>query len=139
MADTVDPAVRSRMMRAVRQKDTKPEIVVRRLMHCMGYRFRLAVRSLPGSPDIVLPRYRCAVFVHGCFWHRHEGCPRTTTPATRREFWERKFQANQARDRRVQDTLITLGWDVVVLWECWTRDLVKLEERLRGALPVEVV
>ncbi|MCF7698242.1 very short patch repair endonuclease [Loktanella sp. M215] len=118
MVDVVSPDVRSRMMAAIGRRDTKPEIVVRQALHAGGFRFRLDVRALPGSPDIVLTKWRTAIFVHGCFWHRHSGCARTTTVSTRPEFWQRKFDANVARDARAQQALKEAGWKVAVVWEC---------------------
>ncbi|WP_455957653.1 very short patch repair endonuclease [Methylorubrum aminovorans] len=109
---------RSRNMRAVRRADTKPELIVRRALHHAGYRFRLHRADLPGRPDIVLPKHRLVIFVHGCFWHRHEGCRRATTPKTRAEFWMAKFASNVARDERSMRQLRELGWRVVVVWEC---------------------
>lgn len=120
-------------MARIRGGDTKPELVVRSLVHRMGLRFRLHDRSLPGSPDLVLRRHRTVVFVHGCFWHRH-GCSRTTTPKTRIEFWKRKFDANVTRDALASASLAALGWRVIVVWECETRDLEQLESRLRELL-----
>lgn len=114
---SVDPT-RSRIMGAVGRYDTPPEMLVRRFLHRAGYRYRVHRKDLPGRPDIVLPRYRVAIFVHGCFWHRHTGCRRTTTPKTRREFWQAKFAANIARDRRSYTALEAIGWRVVVIWEC---------------------
>ena len=109
-------------MRAVRSKDTTPELAVRKLAHALGYRFRLHRRELPGSPDLVFPGRRKVVFVHGCFWHRHAGCARgASTPATRRGFWEAKFARNVARDRRDRRRLRAAGWGVMVVWECQTR------------------
>ena len=125
--------VRSRIMAAVPQRDSKPEMVVRRLVHAMGYRYRLHVRDLAGSPDLVFPRLKKVVFVHGCFWHRHT-CKRATTPATRRRFWMQKFEDNRARDRRNNRMLRRNGWDVLVVWECWTRRPEWLQKRLAGFL-----
>ena len=102
-------------MQAVRSRNTGPELAVRRFLHRAGYRFRLHMRSLPGSPDLVLNRYRTVMFVHGCFWHRHPGCRRTTTPKTRHSFWEAKFEANVKRDAAAVEALVTLGWRVVVV------------------------
>lgn len=138
--DRLDSAARSALMRAVRRKDTTPELRVRRLAHRLGLRFRLHRHDLPGTPDLVFPRRRIALFVHGCFWHRHPGCRYATTPATRREFWEAKFTANQARDRRQTEQLRSLGWQVVVVWECETRNIPTLEARLRTlfALPSDI-
>lgn len=119
--DIVDRQTRSRMMSGIRGKDTKPEIMVRRFLHRHGFRFRLHVKKLPGTPDIVLPRHRVAILVHGCFWHRHSGCRYATTPATNREKWLAKFEDNVRRDREKQDGLNALGWRVLVLWECGLR------------------
>lgn len=123
-------AARSRNMAAIRGRDTTPELKVRSLLHHLGYRFRLHRRDLPGSPDVVLPRYRTVVFVHGCFWHRHPDCRYATTPMNRAEFWARKFEQNVERDRRQQEQLITMGWRVMVVWECELRDLPSLTTRL---------
>ena len=127
--DIVSRAVRSKMMAAVRQRHTAPDLLVRKQLHALGLRFRLHDRKLPGSPDIVLQRWKTVIFVHGCFWHRH-GCARTTSPTTRREFWLQKFQANVARDRSRATALRRRGWKVLLVWECWTRDLPKLRQRL---------
>jgi len=105
-------------MANIRGKDTKPELLLRKAMHARGFRFRLHDKRLPGSPDLVFPRYRAAVFVHGCFWHRHEGCRFATTPTTRPEFWAEKFQANLERDRRCEAALLAANWSVAILWEC---------------------
>lgn len=129
---------RSEIMKQVGKKNTAPEMAVRRTLHAMGYRFRLHKKDLPGCPDVVLPKYRLCIFVHGCFWHRHAGCRLTTTPATNREFWLRKFEANVIRDARVSRQLGSLGWDVVVVWECETRGLDTLRQRLDVVLPKRV-
>jgi len=118
MVDIVDAATRSRMMAGIRGKDTGPEVTLRRAMHARGFRYRLHARSMPGRPDLVFPRYRAAVFVHGCFWHRHEGCRYATSPATRPEFWAEKFATNVTRDRNNEERLRALGWRVAVVWEC---------------------
>lgn len=118
MVDIVDAATRSRMMAGIRGKHTRPELGLRRALHARGLRFRLHVRGLPGVPDIVLPRWRAAILVQGCFWHRHEGCRYATTPATRPEFWEKKFRETVARDRRNADLLVKVGLRVAVVWEC---------------------
>ena len=120
--DSVPSEVRSRIMRSVGQRDTAPEIKVRRLLYKMGYRFRLNRTDLPGKPDIVMPGRRIAIFVHGCFWHRHPQCPRASMPASNRSFWEKKFQRNRERDLENVKELIELGWRVLVVWECSTRD-----------------
>lgn len=116
--DVVDTRTRSRMMAGIRSRDTKPEMVLRRGLHGRGFRFRLHERKLPGSPDLVLPRWKAAIFVHGCFWHRHPGCRYATTPATRPEFWQAKFDANVARDLRTVAALEDEGWRVEIVWEC---------------------
>src|SRR5205085_6273771 len=123
---------RSDVMRAVKSRNTKPEIEVRRSIRAMGFRPATRPPKLPGSPDVVLPALRAVVFVHGCFWHRHDGCPRATSPATRVEFWSAKFAKNVARDRRVTRRLRALGWRVLVVWECRAKRIVELRrvERL---------
>lgn len=121
MVDIVSPVVRSRIMSAIARRNTKPEVIVRQGLHSAGYRFRLDVRSLPGSPDIVLPKWRTVVFVHGCFWHQHTNCRFATFPATRPEFWLNKFQANVARDSRNEVALLGSDWNVAVVWECGLR------------------
>ncbi|KAA3655570.1 MAG: DNA mismatch endonuclease Vsr [Proteobacteria bacterium] len=118
MVDVVDRATRSRMMSGIRGKNTKPEMVVRRYLHAQGLRYRLHVSRLPGKPDLVFPKYRVALFVHGCFWHRHSGCKYATTPGTRTDFWLRKFAENTERDRLVLEALHGLGWRPLVVWEC---------------------
>ena len=110
------------MMRAIKSKDTKPELAVRRVLHAMGYRFRLHTEDLPGRPDIVFRARKKAIFVHGCFWHRHPGCRYSTMPKTRTSFWEKKFEANVTRDRRVIESLVAEGWRVLVVWECQVRN-----------------
>lgn len=125
---TVDQ--RSELMSRIRSKDTKPEMRVRRLLHGMGYRYRLHAKELPGRPDIVFRPRRKVIFVHGCFWHRHDGCARATTPKTRTSFWEDKFRKNVGRDRKNLLDLAELGWDAIVVWECETRDIERLATRL---------
>lgn len=119
--DVVSKQKRSAMMSGIRGRHTRPELVVRALLHAQGFRFRLHRKDLSGSPDIVLPKHRVAVFVNGCFWHRHAGCRFSTTPATRAEFWAKKFEANVLRDRRTQQELLAEGWRVLVIWECGIR------------------
>ncbi len=119
--DIVDPTKRSRMMAGIRGRDTKPEITLRRSLHARGFRFRLGNGALPGRPDIVLPRWKAAIQVHGCFWHRHSGCRFATVPASNAEFWATKFAANVERDARKLDELMKLGWRVAVVWECGLR------------------
>jgi DNA mismatch endonuclease (patch repair protein) len=119
--DIVSKEIRSRMMAGIRSRDTSPEMKVRRLLHRHGFRYRLHQKDLPGKPDLVLPRYRVCIFVHGCFWHRHPGCRFATTPSTRPEFWQSKFDQNVARDTRNKNALLTMGWRVLELWECGIR------------------
>lgn len=130
--DPVD-ATRSRIMRAVGRAHTGPEMMVRKLLHALGYRFRVHRKDLPGTPDIVLPKHKTAIFVHGCFWHRHEGCRLTTMPKTRVEFWRDKFDRNVARDQRNEDALTHAGWRVMTVWQCETQRRDELTERLRNA------
>ena len=113
---------RSRNMSAIKSKNTKPEIAVRKLLHSMGYRFRLHRKDLPGSPDIVLPKYKTVIFVHGCFWHRHKNCMYASTPKTRQEFWEAKFRENINRDKLNQENLSSKGWKIIIVWECEIKD-----------------
>jgi DNA mismatch endonuclease (patch repair protein) len=120
MTDIVDSAKRSIMMAGIRSAHTRPEQLVRKALHRRGFRYRVQDRDLPGSPDIVLPRYKAAVFIHGCFWHRHAGCAKSATPKTREAFWQAKFTANVERDKRNMAELSSLGWRVAVVWECTT-------------------
>lgn len=121
MVDITDPATRSRMMAAIRSRDTKPEVALRRALHAQGFRFRLHDRRLPGRPDIVLPRYKAVLQVNGCFWHQH-GCSNSRLPSTRVEFWQAKLDANVARDVRNERELAQLGWRVATVWECEIRE-----------------
>ncbi|MBA1140694.1 very short patch repair endonuclease [Mesorhizobium neociceri] len=121
MTDIVDKQTRSRMMAGIRGKDTKPELALRHALHARGFRYRLHSKGIPGRPDLVFPIFRAAVFVHGCFWHRHAGCRYTTTPATRPEFWQSKFEANVTRDGVVYAALLEAGWRVATVWECALR------------------
>lgn len=118
LADIVDPAKRSEMMAGIGAKNTKPELVVRRVLHRLGYRFRLHRKDLPGKPDIVLPKWRTVIFVHGCFWHGHDDCPIFRLPKSRTEFWEAKIRGNQARDARRRFEYRHSGWAMVEVWEC---------------------
>jgi DNA mismatch endonuclease (patch repair protein) len=120
MADIISPERRSALMSRIRGKDTKIELEVRRGLHALGLRFRLGGAGLPGRPDIVLPKYRTVVFVHGCFWHQHD-CHLFRLPKTRTEFWKTKVDANRARDIRDEARLMTMGWHVETVWECWLR------------------
>lgn len=116
--DNHTPEQRHRNMAAVKGKNTKPEVAIRKLLHAQGYRFRLHRKDLPGKPDIVLPKYKTVIFINGCFWHQHEGCKHAAIPATNREFWETKLQGNKARDQRIRAALESQGWRVLSLWEC---------------------
>lgn len=131
MTDIVDKQTRSRMMSGIRGKDTKPELALRRALHSRGFRFRLHAKNVPGRPDLVFPKHRAVIFVHGCFWHRHEGCRYTTTPSTRPEFWQVKFEANVARDSAVRTTLLESGWRVATVWECALRKPEQVETTVR--------
>ncbi|KTE36430.1 hypothetical protein ATE62_14640 [Sphingopyxis sp. HIX] len=131
---SMEPEAKRRLMARFRSQDTKPEIAVRRLLHRLGYRFRIHVGRLPGKPDIALPKYRTAIFVHGCFWHRHAGCKVATVPKTRQDFWQAKFEGNIQRDRRNASELEAMGWQVIIVWECETRDIDRVAEALESAL-----
>ena len=131
------PQQRSRTMRAVHSRDTEPELVVRRFLHAQGLRFRLHDRRLPGVPDIVFPGRRVALFVHGCFWHQHQGCKEAHRPQSNTDYWNRKLDANIARDARHLSELAAAGWIVLVIWECETRDkrrLNALADKIKGFL-----
>ena len=128
--DTLTPEQRARTMSRIKGRNTGPELLVRRLLHRLGYRFRLHVKDLPGTPDIVLPRHRVIIFVHGCFWHGHHNCPRATIPETRREFWLHKITSAQARDVAAQAALTAAGWRVLTLWQCELKHPALLESRL---------
>ena len=120
--DTLSAAERSERMSRVRSKDTKPELLVRRLLYSMGYRYRLHLRSIPGIPDIAFPNRKKAIFVHGCFWHRHEGCSNNRLPKSKLEFWKPKLEGNKIRDGRKQLELIEAGWRFRIIWECETKN-----------------
>lgn len=118
MTDRLTKEQRSWNMAQIKGKDTKPEVLVRSILHRAGYRFRKNVKRLPGKPDIVLPKYRTVIFVHGCFWHRHKGCKDATTPKSNKVFWKKKFERNVSNDRKNQRDLQKLGWKIVTIWEC---------------------
>ena len=122
MTDIVSPEKRSEMMSGIRSSDTKPEKTVRSWLHREGYRFRINRKDLPGTPDIVLSRYGLAIFVHGCYWHRHENCKLAAMPKSNTELWESKFAKNQERDKRKLEECKKEGWKVTVIWECETRN-----------------
>lgn len=129
--DVFSPEQRSEIMAKVRSQDTKPEVLVRSLIHRMGFRFRLHNKHLPGNPDIVLPRHKKIVFVHGCFWHQHEGCPHAARPASNIAYWNKKLDGNVRRDKANLEKLAALGWRVLVIWECETRNREQLILRLQ--------
>ncbi|WP_281063262.1 very short patch repair endonuclease [Ancylobacter gelatini] len=139
MADTLTPQERSERMRRIRGKNTKPEWLVRRMLHNAGYRYRLHRHSLPGKPDLVFPSRKIAIFVHGCFWHQHQGCKVAHIPKSRSEYWAQKFRRNVERDAANEAALENMGWRVIVVWECETADsellLLRLAEDLR--LPLD--
>ena len=128
MVDTLSKQHRSWNMARISSKNTNPEKFVRSLLHGLGYRFRIHDRNLPGTPDIVLRKYRAVVFVHGCFWHRHKGCPRCTTPSSNQEYWLKKIDRNKTNDRKNQKKLKKMGWKVLIIWECKIRDVKKLKK-----------
>ncbi len=132
--DRLSADVRRALMARIRSKNTAPEMTVRSTAHQLGYRFRLHRRDLPGTPDLVFPRLGLALFVHGCFWHRHEGCRRASTPRTRREFWAAKFERNLRRDLEAREGLHAIGWRTAVVWECECRDGERLAALLAGIL-----
>lgn len=106
------------MMSGVRSKDTKPELTIRRKLHVIGFRYRLHVKNMPGTPDLVLPKYNTVIFVNGCFWHQHPGCAKATIPTTRADWWEEKLNSNVDRDRKIKHELVEMGWNVITVWEC---------------------
>jgi len=122
MTDHISKQQRSWNMSRIRSKNTKPELVIRSMLHVMGFRFRLHRKNLPGNPDIVLPKYKTVIFVHGCFWHRHKNCKRCTIPKTNFEYWNSKFQKNVIKDQKNRAELIKLGWNVITIWECQTNN-----------------
>lgn len=132
--DTLDGQQRSARMSLVRAKNTKPELLVRRLVHGLGYRYRLHRRALPGTPDLVFPGRDKVIFVHGCFWHRHRGCKHARMPKSRLEFWVPKLEGNAQRDARDVRALRRLGWSVMTIWERQLRDMTRLENRIRRFL-----
>ena len=134
--DPLTPAERSERMSRIRNADTKPEMIVRRLVHAMGYRYRLHARDLPGKPDLVFRPRRKVIFVHGCFWHQH-GCQQYRQPRTRRSFWDPKLAKNKARDAEVRRELRKLGWQVIVVWECQIKGQELLQTRIKRFLEHE--
>jgi DNA mismatch endonuclease, patch repair protein len=134
MVDVLTPRQRKFCMSRIRGKDTKPEIIVRRVVHSLGYRYRLHVRTLPGCPDIVLARHKKVIFVHGCFWHRHNCKYGRVRPATRKMFWEAKLNGNKERDKRIRRKLRKKGWAVTNVWECQIRKPEILSKRIQDFL-----
>ena len=135
--DVVSPEKRSLMMAGIKGKNTKPEMIVRKMVHGMGFRFRLHRRNLPGSPDLVFPRLRRVIFVHGCFWHRHPGCRLAYTPKSNTQFWLEKLEANVRRDALALKALDTLNWEVLIVWECEASNLPALAQKLDSFLAAE--
>ncbi|RQZ75946.1 DNA mismatch endonuclease Vsr [Burkholderia glumae] len=132
--DSLTPAERSERMSRIKGSNTKPELIVRSLIHRMGYRYRLHGKRLPGRPDLVFSKRRKVIFVHGCFWHRHEGCRLARLPKSRLDFWRPKLEANAERDKEVERRLSELGWKVLTIWECEVKDEVALTLRVRAFL-----
>lgn len=133
--DKITKEQRSYTMSRIRSKDTKPEMLVRRHLHALGFRYRLHDSKLPGHPDIVLPKWHTVIFINGCFWHRHEGCKVATMPKSNVEFWQTKFEKNVARDRKEQKALADAGWHVIVIWECEAKNcLSNLSDLIRNNL-----
>lgn len=132
--DNVNESQRSKIMARIPGKNTKPELIVRKLVHALGFRFRLHRRDLPGTPDLVLPRHRKVILVHGCFWHHHADCRYAYTPKTRTEFWLAKFARNIANDDRALRLLTERGWDILTIWECEVRDPDMLAQRVQEFL-----
>jgi DNA mismatch endonuclease, patch repair protein len=134
MMDQLTKEERSRNMAAIKSVDTKPEWIVRRLLFSLGYRYRLHDKKLPGKPDIVLPKYKTIIFIHGCFWHRHEGCRRANLPKSNRNYWLPKIERNVQRDADNETKLKKLGWKVITIWECQIKDSEWLKQHLRGVM-----
>ncbi len=130
MVDTVTPQVRSRIMAQVKSKNTKPEMTVRRLLHGLGYRYRLHRKDLPGKPDLVFPSRRKAVFINGCFWHGHVNCDKARLPSSNRDYWQTKLRRNRERDERNLALLQESGWGTMVVWECELADLDAVSQHL---------
>lgn len=130
MADRITSARRSELMGRIRRADTKPELVIRRMLHGLGYRFRVQLKGVPGRPDLAFTRRRKIIQVHGCFWHFHEGCPSARIPTTRPEFWSAKFARNRERDRRLEAAAAEAGWQSLIVWECELKDIERLQAKL---------
>lgn len=132
MTDIFTPEQRSHIMQQIKGKNTKPEMMVRKYLFARGFRYRINVKRLPGKPDIALRKYHTAIFIHGCFWHGHEGCKLYAHPKTNTAFWEAKIERNKARDLRVREQLKAMGWNTIVIWECQLRPVAKREETLEN-------
>lgn len=130
MVDRLTPQQRSEVMARIKRSDTKPELIVRKLLHRLGYRFRVQLQGIPGRPDVAFPRRRKIIQIHGCFWHAHEGCATFRMPKSRTAFWEAKFARNKARDARLEEAARDAGWDVLTLWECGLNDEARLIDEL---------
>ncbi len=134
MTDTLSPNERSKRMSLIRGKDSSPELKLRRLVHGMGFRYRLHVKDLPGKPDLVFPSRRAVIFMHGCFWHRHPGCKLARMPKSKLDFWRPKLEGNRERDLRNQEMLKKLGWHVLIIWECEMENIEKVYNKVREFL-----
>jgi DNA mismatch endonuclease (patch repair protein) len=132
MADIVDSKRRSEIMSSIRSKDSAPELLVRSIVHRLGYRYSLHRRDLPGTPDLVFRRRRRVIFVHGCFWHCHEGCKKSSLPKSNADFWRRKLERNQRQDNCAVNALTAKGWTVLVVWQCELKDLYKVEDKIKA-------
>lgn len=135
--DILNAEQRHRNMQAIKSKNTGPEIVVRRLLFSLGYRYQLYRHDLPGTPDMALPKYRTVIFVHGCFWHRHKGCKYTTSPLTNKERWRQKFQENIRRDKRQNKLLRQQNWNILIIWTCEIKNLAKLRQKILSFPPLK--
>jgi DNA mismatch endonuclease (patch repair protein) len=131
LADKFTKQARSKIMAQVKSENTSPELAIRKLLHRLGYRFRLHRKDLPGKPDIVLPKYKTVIFVHGCFWHGHPGCKRAARPASNTDFWNKKLDRNIERDHKAREELEKLGWRVMTIWECEIKNAEKVEETFK--------
>lgn len=137
LTDTLSRKERSERMARIGPKNSSPEMRLRRLVHRMGYRYRLHVGTLPGSPDLVFPSRKCVIFMHGCFWHRHPGCRLARLPKSRLDFWRTKLEANRSRDLQNQAALRKLGWRILIIWECQLADVDRVEVVVRDFLELE--
>lgn len=132
--DVFSPEKRSQVMSRIRSKDTKPEKIIRSILHKLGFRFRINRKDLPGKPDIVLPKYRTVIFVHGCFWHQHEGCKIASKPKSNSEYWKAKFTKNVVRDKKNQEDLHSLGYRTIIIWECEVKKILKDPQEIKNMI-----